>query len=470
MAWLLRFGRSMLGQMILLSALFIGGGVYLLAVRPLLDMPRLDRIDPQAATLSAVRAAMANAVARGGDAAALSARIERDPVMQQVQERNPGFRYFALYGDVRVGTSAPRYLTGTGVAGMIAARRSAGAPGMCAGWERSVRRPAGVGHIGFRDCGTPRYYEVRGIATPVDIARPGVMRVYAARAWSDARGFVFPAMGVFAICAGILLWHSVRIRRIARLAGPVDDDERARELSEHGLPTELSPLIRAINRMIADSAAGERRRRFFLSAAAHEMRTPLTILRTRLEMLDESEDRTKLIGDVRRLSRLVNDLLTLTRIGERPPVLVPTRLFATCRAAIDALDPVAMGQGVTLRLRGATGAVVLGDATLIETAATNLVGNAIAVTPPGGTVTVSVSGAGELRVRDEGPGIAPDRVSEIFEPFVRLSDRHKGHGLGLAIVRAIADAHHATIDVDTTPPGTCFTIRFVPEEEEEPAA
>lgn len=460
MAWLLRLGRSMLGQVILLSALFVVGGVYVLAGRPLLNMPRLDRIDPPAATRSAVRTVMSDAVARGGDAAALSARIERNPVMQQVGERNPGFRYFALSGDTRVGTSAPRYLTRTGVAGMIAARRSASAPGMCARWERSFQHSGGVDQVGFLDCGTPHYYEVRGIAVPIEVVRTGAVRLYAVRAWSYARGFLLPAMGVLAICVGILLFHIVRIRRIARLASQ-EDDERARELSEYGMPTELLPLIRAINRMIADSIAGERRRRFFLSAAAHEMRTPLTILRTRLEMLDESEDRTKLIGDVRRLSRLVNDLLTLTRIGERPPVLVPTRLFASCRAAIDALDPVAMGRGVTLRLRGETRTVVLGDASLIETAAVNLIGNAIVVTPPGGTVAVSVSGTGELQVWDEGPGIAPDKVSEIFEPFVRLSDHHKGHGLGLAIVRAVADAHHATIDVDTTPRGTCFKIRFV---------
>lgn len=462
MRWLSRFARSMLGQMALATALFVAIGVHGVAVRPMRAAPPRAAPDPLATTLAMLDRAMTDAVARGGDATALSARIDALPVVQQVQQRNPGFRYFALHGDVRVGTAAPRHLEPAGVAAMIAARRATRAWGLCLHWDRTWRGPAGIDHVRFDDCGDPRYHELRGIAVPIDVPVAGPLRTRIALGWSHARGFVLPALGVFAICAGVVLFHRLRIRRVAGLVRPPEPDDSPRPLCERGLPGELLPLVRAINRMIADGAQGERRRRFFLSAAAHEMRTPLTILRTRLEMLEESEDRTKLIADVRRLARLVDDLLTLTRIGERPPPLVSVQLFAATRRAVEALEPLALRGGVALRLTGVHEANVLGDAGLIETAASNLIGNALAATPPGGTVELSVSGDGVLTVVDTGPGIAPERFGEIFEPFVRLSDRHRGHGLGLAIVRAIADAHHAAVEVDSrVGAGTRFTIRFV---------
>lgn len=452
--------RSILGQMILLCAVFAGVGLYLRVVRPLLDAPAIRSPDPVEWTVSHAAAVVQGALRQGGDAVTLSARIEAEPSIQQLYGRNPGFRYFAMNGDVRVGTAAPRYLEASGIARMIAARRLARAGHLCVRAQETVHGPRGLDHLDFDDCGTPRYVELRGIAAPIDVpvARPA--QALAARAWSLARGFLLPALGVLAICTAIMVIHIVRIRRIARLVQPVEEGE-ARQLDEGGLPSEILPLIRAVNRMIAAGAAGERRRRFFLSAAAHEMRTPLAVLRTRLELLDDSEDRTKLIADVRRLSRVVNDLLTLARIRERPVEFVDTNLSAVGRQAVEGLDPVAMRQGVTLRVEGPRDAVVPGDERLIGIAVTNLVDNAIAATPPGGSVWITVARSGWLSVRDNGTGIAADRLPEIFEPFVRFSDRPSGHGLGLAIVRAVVDAHHATIEVASEEGrGTTFTIRF----------
>ncbi|KQN79763.1 sensor histidine kinase [Sphingomonas sp. Leaf62] len=461
MTWLLRILRSMLGQMVLLSMVFIIGGMYVLTAGPLSDLSGTGPADPRIAGLSALNGVMADAVRRGGDPTQLAARIDGNPLIQQARQRNAGFQYFAMSGPVRVGTAGPRYLDRSGVAAMIAARRAAPGPGICVRWQRTFRRAQGIDHVGFNDCGRPFYHELRGVVAPAEVAQPNAVAAYVGRVWSYGGEFVLAAAGVLLICIAILLFHIVRIQRIARLVGPSEAEPRARPLSERGLPSELLPLVRAINRMITDGSVDERRRRFFLSAAAHEMRTPLTVLRTRLEMLDDSEDRTKLIADVRRLSTLVNDLLTLTRIGERPPLLVPLRLFGACRRAVEGMDPVAMRQGVTLRIQGRGEAEILGDASLIETAVTNLLGNAIAVTPPGGVVVLSVTSSGALTVRDQGPGIAPERVPEIFEPFLRLSDRHSGYGLGLAIVRAVVDLHDADIEVDAAVGGgTRFTIRF----------
>lgn len=461
-----RFVRSMLGQMILLSAIFIGAGLWLVAGRPGAGGAAGRPDDPLAATVAQLDAAMWAALAKGQDAAALSARIDSDAAVQQAQARNPGLRYFAMRGDVRVGTAAPRYLAISGVEGLIAARRAMPVGGACTHWQRTVRGAAGIDRIGYVDCGEARYFELRGVARPLDAPATTGIGGDVSRWLTRAGGFLVPALGVLAICVVVILIQRIRIKQITRTVGAVHADGGQHGLPEDGMPTELLPLIRAINAFTAGDAAGERRRRFFLSAAAHEMRTPLTVLRTRLEMLDDSDDRTRLIADVRRLSTLVNDLLTLTGIGERPPALRSVRLYAVCRRAVEALDPVALARHVTIRIEGAIEAAVLGDESLIETAVANLLVNAVAVTPAGGTVWLSVSGTGELSVRDEGPGIAADQVAEIFEPFVRLSDRYPGHGLGLAIVRAVADAHHATVAVDTADGGGArFTIRFSPAPE-----
>ena len=160
--------RSILGQMILLCAVFAGVGLYLRVVRPLLDAPAIRSPDPVEWTVSHTAAVVQAALRQGGDAVTLSARIEAEPSIQQLYGRNPGFRYFAMNGDVRVGTAAPRYLEASGIARMIAARRLARAGHLCVRAQETVHGPRGLDHLDFDDCGTPRYVELRGIAAPID--------------------------------------------------------------------------------------------------------------------------------------------------------------------------------------------------------------------------------------------------------------------------------------------------------------
>ncbi|MDJ0276425.1 HAMP domain-containing sensor histidine kinase [Sphingomonas sp. 2R-10] len=455
-----RLARSMLAQTILLSLIFLCSGVYLLAVRPVLDHTDPD-IDPREATLTQATYRFDALLAAPRPPKEIERTIVRDPFVVDLTRRNPGFRYAALVGGTWIGTGEPVRYREFGLQGMTAARARA-ASGVCVRMERVVRS-RGRGFVRYLNCGMPRYFELSGIVHPVPIGRPGPLRIYGDLIWRNSRQFLLPSLGVFLLCATILAINIGMIRRMAGLIGPRDEaDGRIHPLPETGLPAEVLPLVRAVNGMIAEVTAVEERQRFFLSAAAHEMRTPLTVLRTRLELLDDGEAKDKLVSDVRRLTRLVNELLTLMSVRVRTAVSDAVDLAACCGRVIAALDPVATARGVRLDLAVMDPAVrIAGDAGLVEVAITNLVDNAIAFAPSGTAVMIAIDAEGGVTVRDHGKGIPDGQARNLFEPFVRFSKNYRGYGLGLTIVKSVADLHGATVSATNAPGGgACFTLRF----------
>jgi two-component system sensor histidine kinase BaeS len=175
-----------------------------------------------------------------------------------------------------------------------------------------------------------------------------------------------------------------------------------------------------------------------------------------------------------RLSRLVNDLLTLSRLdntrGDSGPPARRVRMdaCATLTAAAQQMRALAEGRGVRLTAECAVPLWVAGDPGQIKQVLLNLLDNALRYTPAGGTVTVrgsAAEGQARIEVQDSGAGIAPQDLPHIFERFYRgdaSRTRATGNsGLGLAIARAIIEAHGGTIEVRSTPgSGTCFTLRL----------
>ena len=216
----------------------------------------------------------------------------------------------------------------------------------------------------------------------------------------------------------------------------------------------MLPLVRAVNVLIRQVNAAQSRATFFLSAAAHEMRTPLTVLRTRLELMEEGTQKDKLIGDVRRLTRLVDQLLTLMSIGNRRDVTGFVDLVASARKVMLGRSLIAEQAEVTLAFDSAVEMLEIpGDATLIESAIANLVDNAVSFAPPGTAVELTVDAAGQIVVRDHGPGIGTIDPDRLFEPFVRPIANRRGYGLGLAIVAAIVRLHGGTVRARNAPQG-----------------
>jgi two-component system OmpR family sensor kinase len=243
-------------------------------------------------------------------------------------------------------------------------------------------------------------------------------------------------------------------------------------LADRGVPEELQPLAASINGLLArlsDALAAQRR---FTADAAHELRTPLAALKLQLDLarrngaasgsqaaLDDLE------AGVARASHVVEQLLTLARVEPEAMARARTQcdLAALARDAVVARAGLAAAKSIDLGLVRADAAVVDGEAATLAILLSNLLDNALRYTPRGGRIDVAVERADDaatLEVADSGPGIPADERARVFDRFVRGRDVHEpGSGLGLSIVKRIADAHHATVSLDTPAEGSGLVVR-----------
>ena len=286
------------------------------------------------------------------------------------------------------------------------------------------------------------------------------------------------AVGLGAAGGAILAGRALRpVREMSGAARQITAEDLHRRLARRGADDEIDHLADTLNTMLAGLEAAFAQAKRFSADAAHELRTPLTALKGELEVAlraarSPEEYRRVLhsgLEDVEHLIRLVEDLLLFSRSAAAlgpPPARV--ELEPLVLEALEAGARSAQGAGVTVRADALEPAAVLGDAGALRRALGNLVDNAIKYTPAGGKVELSlVAAEGQARivVRDTGIGIDPADAARIFDPFVRLDAARTrdagGAGLGLALVRAIVDAHGGAIAVESTPgAGSRFTIRL----------
>jgi two-component system OmpR family sensor kinase len=234
---------------------------------------------------------------------------------------------------------------------------------------------------------------------------------------------------------------------------------------------ELAMLSSSFNDMALQLARAREAERSFLLSVSHELKTPLTAIRGYAEALEEGAVESREAGQIitaeaARLHRLVQDLLDLARLNQRSFTVrrEPVDLSDTARAAGRRHEQRAKSFGVSLRVEAPGGAVAVGDADRLLQVVSNLVENALRITPAGGSVTVS-AGPGRLAVTDTGPGLAPEDVPRAFERFY-LHRRHGGErpvgtGLGLALVKELAEAMGGSVQVQSrSGAGTTFTLRL----------
>ena len=279
------------------------------------------------------------------------------------------------------------------------------------------------------------------------------------------------AGGVAVIVSRRILRPLEAVRRATRRLAAGHYEERVPLPGEE----ELAALAEDVNRLAASLAGSEARRAQLLSEVAHELRTPLTTIEGHAEGLVDGvftppETYAVIMGETARLRRLVADLSLLSRADEgRLEMLpVPADLAAVAGDVIRRLRPQFEGKGVALLLEPAPALPVLIDPDRVAQVLVNLVGNALAYTPPGGRVAVRCSRRGEwaqVAVEDTGRGLAPADVERVFERFYRVRDaRHPagGTGVGLTIARSIARAHGGEV-VARSPGvgrGATFTVRI----------
>ena len=236
---------------------------------------------------------------------------------------------------------------------------------------------------------------------------------------------------------------------------------------------ELAQLGRAFNDMSAELGRARESQRSFLESVSHELKTPLTSIRGYAEALEEgavdpATGGGVIAGEAGRLERLVFDLLDLARL-ERSGFEVrhePVDLAAVGATAVRRHLPRAQELGLSLTYVGDEGAWGGGDEDRLLQATSNLIENALRLTPAGGSITVS-AGAGELSVRDTGPGLTDEDLPHAFERFY-LYDRYRseravGSGLGLAIVKELIGAMGGSVSAASVPGGGAqFTLRVTP--------
>jgi signal transduction histidine kinase len=230
------------------------------------------------------------------------------------------------------------------------------------------------------------------------------------------------------------------------------------------MPKEILPLVQAVNQALDRLEAGFRVQREFTADAAHELRTPLTILRSRVDTLADRGTSKALHKDIEGMARVVNQLLDIAELETLSiDPLEKADLHAICAEVAEFAAPLALAQDKNIALSESDAAVwVNGNPEMLSRAIRNLVENAINYSPPGTTVEIVVEDSGMVRVLDEGPGIKEDERELIFQRFWRRDRRRtEGAGLGLSIVRRIADTHAATISVENRPTGgATFSLRF----------
>lgn len=234
-------------------------------------------------------------------------------------------------------------------------------------------------------------------------------------------------------------------------------------------PTEVAPLVRALNRLFGRLAESFLRERAFTDDAAHELRTPLAAMRAQTQVLmmkahhapELADGFANLNASVLRATHLVEQLLSLARLQHETPALVEVNIAGLTREAIAALGVAAGKKALTLEACLPAHVAITGHAGSLGIMIHNLLDNAIKYSPPGSTITVTLQ-PGRLTISDTGPGLPADERKRVFERFVR-ADRsgQPGSGLGLSIVRRIADIHDARVSLgENEPHGLTATVEW----------
>jgi two-component system, OmpR family, sensor kinase len=273
-----------------------------------------------------------------------------------------------------------------------------------------------------------------------------------------------------AMAAFLLARRIVRpVRRVADAARHLAEERPPEPVPVEGAQ-EIAQLAQTFNEMAEQLALARAAERQFLLSVSHELKTPLTAIRGYAEgILDDAfsaeEAATIVAKEAERLQRLVQDLLDLARMNQATFSVrrEPIDLGAVAQETVNRLEAQARSLDVTLEAFAPSSSPAIGDGDRMIQVATNLVENALRLTPPGGVVRV-LAEPGVLVVEDTGPGLAQEDFPRVFERFYLYtrygSERPVGTGLGLAIVKELTEGMGGRVEVASDGRGTRFTVRL----------
>ena len=304
----------------------------------------------------------------------------------------------------------------------------------------------------------------------------GFVNVRTAQSRATVIGLV--VAGLMSIALAALLSRTVArpLEAVSLAAERVADGDLAARVEPAAGSSETALLAHNFNRMAGSLERYEEERRAMIADIAHELRTPLAAMQLRLEaLLDgltpfDAGEAERLHRQTALLTRLVEDLrtLSLADAGRLRLDLREVDLREVAGATVDTFRSRAEAEGIELRLDLPDRPVAAqADPDRIAQVLSNLVDNAVRVTPRGGRVTVGADSGElgpELSVRDDGPGVAAAELSQLFERFAQGGDTRGNSGLGLAIVQTLVRLHGGTVEARNLDPGAVFTVTLPPLE------
>lgn len=315
--------------------------------------------------------------------------------------------------------------------------------------------------VPFPNTEPPLYMQVAQGSVHPDVLADSIVAEFLEHSWAFLLAL---GLGISVITVWTVRQSLAPMRRLSVMARDIGPASLDRRLPEENLSAEIVPLVHAVNTSLQRIESGYRREREFTANAAHELRTPLAVLKANIETLSSLDEVPQLIDELGDIERLVTQLLRLAQVDNlelRPGA--EADLHAVALGVAGQMAPAALAEGKSIALTGEEGTVrVRGNADFLALALRNLVENALAHTPRGSSVEIRVGKDASLSVIDDGPGVPPADAARIFQRFVRVnSGAYKGAGLGLSIAQRVAAVHGGGIEVGrASGRGAVFTLKL----------
>ena len=425
----------------LVISLVIGGVIVGLSVYGTMVM------SPNIAMESEVKNAVAESIRRNDNG---QLELEETPLLRALMEQNSRLWFVAATTDgafISQGVIPPPYAAIAPVTYLIRAADIRGADG--------IKEMASIDDVATA-LGEVRilFGGIAGKGSPLLALLGRAYPIYV-----SLLGMALPAIFIAVPC--IVGSGLARIKDVADRAAQIDPHHQGSRLPVEGIPGEVAPLVIAFNGALERLETEFKKRQRFLIDAAHELRTPIAIMQTRIDGMSDGPERTSMLRDVARLADTAEQLLDFERNDQAADLDEQVDLVTIARAVVADFAPLAIAAGFEISFQSEVEALTRkGNSIALTRAIGNLVRNAIDHCDGRGTIEISVSASGEISVGDEGPGIPVEHQELVFQPFYRVTPRSQGAGLGLSLVKQIVANHGGQVSIQSHSGGTRVTARL----------
>lgn len=265
---------------------------------------------------------------------------------------------------------------------------------------------------------------------------------------------------VFGICGYITLKYTLKpLRNLSESAAQISPRSIHERLYDQRVPYEIMPLVNSFNRVLDRLEQGYRLQQEFLATAAHELKTPLALIRAQIELNEKGEDRETLLKDVEHMARQVQQLLLLAEVSEQQYYHVKdVNVEDVVNEVVTFLQPMARKANVQINVAHILDANWQADPSALFILLKNLLENSIQHAPENSQIKIEII-ENQISIRDWGAGISEEELPKIFTRFWRGPHRRDhGAGLGMTICQEIAQAHNWQLSAHRAEPGLCFKL------------